>query len=109
METIVVPIGYTEHPPPPDLAEYVRCFWTGLALPSNEGATHRVLPDGSVDIIAEFGGDGDSELRDVYGIGAMTRPLVVGARDARLYVAARFAPGMAFAAFGIPASELTDE
>ncbi|MGH9884713.1 MAG: DUF6597 domain-containing transcriptional factor, partial [bacterium] len=107
MESTVIPIGYAEHDPPPDLAGYVVCFWTALEPSSPDAAPRRVLPDGCVDIIFEFGPNGG--LTDAFVVGAMTKPIVINGPAPHLYIAVRFRPGFAFAAFGIPASELTDE
>jgi AraC-like DNA-binding protein len=114
----VVPEGYSEHAPPPDLAPYVACFWTGLvpaSLVDRPAVEQRVLPDGCVDIVLGFGRAGNSSARptgdvtEAIGVGSMTRPLVITGDRARLYIGVRFNPGCAFAAFGVPAAELTDE
>jgi AraC-like DNA-binding protein len=109
MESFVVPVGYAEHAPPADLANHVSCFWTGLAssVVSDRLPVQRVLPDGCVDIILTFGSK-DGELRDAFGVGTMTKPQFVEGGEPRLYIGVRFRPGSAFAALGIPASELTD-
>ena len=106
----VVGAGYTEHAPPPDLAAYVNCFWTGLAAETDASAPrteHRVLPDGCVDIVIGF--RHGTEVTNAIGVGSMTRPLVITGDRVRLYIGVRFSPGSAFAAFGIPAAELTDD
>ncbi|HEY9228321.1 MAG TPA: DUF6597 domain-containing transcriptional factor, partial [Gemmatimonadaceae bacterium] len=112
METLV-PVGYAEHTPPPDLLSQVVCFWTSLTPDGvAESPARRVLPDGCVDIVLAFGAVGDpatTELREAFAVGAMTKPLVVEGPGPRLYIGVRFKPGFAFAAFGIPASELTDD
>jgi AraC-like DNA-binding protein len=114
----VIPTGYAEHEAPSDLAPYVACFWTGLsaaAQSADSAKTHRVLPDGCVDILLGFGrsdapgNSRDATVTEAIGVGAMTRPLVVTGHGPRLYIGVRFRPGCAFAALGIPASELTDE
>jgi AraC-like DNA-binding protein len=105
-----VGIGYMEHAPPPDLAEYVSCFWTNLAVNSDGQSPrteHRVLPDGCVDILIAFANG--TEVTEATGVGSMTRPLIITGAPPRLYIGARFNPGYAFAALGIPASELTDD
>jgi len=102
--------GYTEHAPPPDLAAYVHCFWTSLTVETDAArprTEHRVLPDGCVDIVIGFR-DG-TEVTNAIGVGSMTRPLVITGDRVRLYIGVRFSPGSAFAAFGIPAAELTDD
>ena len=106
----VVGAGYTEHAPPPDLAPYVNCFWTSLTVETDASrprTEHRVLPDGCVDIVIGFR-DG-TEVTNAVGVGSMTRPLVITGDRVRLYIGVRFSPGSAFAAFGIPAAELTDD
>src|SRR5215471_11698787 len=47
-------MDYREYPPAPDLAEFVRCFWslTGTAAP---GAAERVLPDGRLELVVHLG------------------------------------------------------
>jgi AraC-like DNA-binding protein len=72
------------------------------------------LPDGCVDIVLGFGrsdepGESGDGVTQAMGVGAMTRPLLVTGLGPRLYVGVRFRPGCAYAALGIPASELTDE
>jgi len=99
-----------EHAPPPDLAEYVSCFWTSLVLKADGQLPRtelRVLPDGCVDILIAFGSG--TEVTEATGVGSMTRPLIVTSDPPRLYIGVRFSPGCAFAALGIPASELTDD
>ena len=54
-------------------------------------------------------GERDDGVTEAIGVGAMTRPLLVTGHGPRLYIGVRFRPGCAFAALGIPASELTDE
>ena len=100
-----LPIGYAEHLPPPELAAIVECFWTRRVEPGAERLAHRVLPDGCVDIIVAF----DDGAASATGVGAMTKPLVVGGRAPALSIGVRFRPGFALAALGHPASELTDE
>ncbi len=93
---------YREHDPPPALAARVECLWTlrsAGALPAP--ALNRVLPDGCIDLIFDFG-----EQPRGYAVGAMTRavPVRIGGRVD--LVGVRFRPGGA--ALGIPAGELTD-
>jgi AraC-like DNA-binding protein len=102
-----LPSGYTEHAPPDDLAPYVACFWTGRRTDGDE-RRDRVLPDGCVDVIFVFDDARDGELSDAIAVGPMTKPIVPD-RGSRLFIGARFRPGRAFIAFGIPATELLDE
>jgi len=106
----IIPDGYAEHPPPPDLATAVMCAWTRRVSSEVDVALHRVLPDGCTDILFVFGRPGahDRELVTASVVGAMTRPIVVQGPHPWLYVGVRLAPGYAQAAFGVPASDLTD-
>jgi AraC-like DNA-binding protein len=107
----LLPAGYAEHAPPADLAPWVACFWTRLATPGLVAPdVHRVLPDGCVDILVSFDGDGRAdEVSAAVGVGAMTKPIVVRGPGPRLYLGVRFKPGCAYAALGIPASQIVDE
>lgn len=90
-----------EYRPPAALAPYVECFWSrGLAEPDEAYGTHRVLPDGCLDII--FSG------RRAVVVGAMTRPLLIPARGVETVLGVRFLPGMATAFLQVPAAALTD-
>jgi AraC-like DNA-binding protein len=112
METVVIPIGYAEHAPPPDLAGPVVCFWTALVDETIALSPSHVLPDGCVDIILGFGSTdepGSDDLREAFAVGAMTKPLIMSGARPRLYIAVRFKPGYAFAALGVPAAEMTDD
>lgn len=102
----MIPIGYAEHAPPPDLAAHVDCFWTGVWARSAEAvsAVRRVLPDGCVDIIVAFSGDDG----DASAVGTMTRPLILSEPGPEVHIGVRFRPGHAYAALRIPAEELTD-
>jgi AraC-like DNA-binding protein len=113
-----IPSGYFEHDPPADLAGHVVCFWTRVPDVSRGAAatkTHRVLPDGSVDIVIGFGGSTSGggakrlEVVQAIGVGTMTRPLIIAGAMPDFHVGVRFRPGHAMSALGIPASELTDD
>ena len=101
---------YTEYPPCDALATYVACFWTRTSPGGAAPDTHRVLPDGCLDILCRLapGGSGPGE-EDLRAIGTMTRPLEVTFTEPVEVVAARFRPGGAFAFLGVPLRELTDD
>jgi AraC-like DNA-binding protein len=108
--------AYIEHAPPASLAAFVDCFWSRAATLDAAVAarSHRVLPDGCVDIILAFDArvPEDGRGRAVQGalaVGAMTRPLVFSDSATTSYLAVRFRPGVAGVVFGVPASEMTDE
>lgn len=49
---------YAETPPPPSLAGLVRCFWIlEDAAAASAGPVERVLPDGCMELILQFGDD----------------------------------------------------
>jgi AraC-like DNA-binding protein len=66
--------------------------------------SHRVMPDGCVDIVFAF----DSGWASAIAVGAMTRPLIVQDTASINYLGIRFRAGVAGVLFGVPASELTD-
>lgn len=103
-----IPLGYAEHAPPDDLAPHVACFWTGRSTTPRDERRDRVLPDGCVDVIFAFDDALGTRLVDAMAVGPMTKPIIPD-RESRLYVGARFKPGRAFIAFGVPATELLDE
>ena len=104
----VIPLGYAEHAPPDDLVPYVACFWTGRSTTPPDPRRDRVLPDGCVDVIFAFDDAQGTRLAEAMAVGPMTKP-IIPERESRLYIGARFKPGRAFIAFGIPATELLDE
>lgn len=107
---VVIPEGYAEHRPPPDLAATVACAWTRRMSGAVDVAVHRVLPDGCSDILFVFGPPAHNrEIVSASVVGPMTRPIIVQGPHPRLYVGVRLAPGYAQAAFRVPASELTDQ
>ncbi|MGH9814924.1 MAG: DUF6597 domain-containing transcriptional factor [Candidatus Acidiferrales bacterium] len=110
---------YREYPPSSALAPIVECYWSRVSA-KNEGPpeTHRVLPDGCLDIVFNFGHARTNSAPSASGgaavrqggavIGTMTAPLLVtpGAREDFLGV--RFRPGRARAVLRASASEFTD-
>ncbi|MDF2773108.1 MAG: AraC family transcriptional regulator [Geminicoccaceae bacterium] len=103
--------GYVEHPPSAALRPFVECVWT--REPGPRGAeertplAHRVLPDGSIDIVLEFG-PGRGVPSSIQAVGTMTRALVVDAVSDDSFVGVRFRPARATAFLRLPANELTD-
>lgn len=95
---------YQEHPPPADLRAWVQCFWTmEAATPGLH--SHRVLPDGCIDILFEVVGAREGES---YVVGMMTRPLLVARDEPSHFTAVRFKPGGAARFFREPLHRLTD-
>lgn len=88
---------YREFRPPPDLAEFLLCFWTQTISPSY-GFTQRVLPDCCVDIVLING-------RPMV-IGPWTEPFDAHLPAGTNILGARCHPGLASSLLGVPASEL---
>ena len=95
---------YREYAPSEVLREYVDCYWSSEGAGSLPAA-HRVLPDGCIDILFDFG----SSRGHAFVIGPMTRALVVESVTPEKYIAVRFRPGGAFAFFNLPMNVLADE
>lgn len=83
---------YREIPPSPAFGASIECFW------SMDSCTHRVTPDGCVDIVFHKAG--------AVAVGAMTTFQDVSSNAVTMGV--RFHPGMWGRHFRIDASELTD-
>jgi AraC-like DNA-binding protein len=75
-------------------------IWTRGDLSAPDGAVHRILPDGCMDLIWFDG--------SLMVAGPDTRAFVSRVGSAREYVAVRFRPGQAPAVLGLPADEVRD-
>jgi AraC-like DNA-binding protein len=96
--------SYREIPPPPDLRDWVQCLWT-MESSVHGPRSHRVLPDGCIDILFEVAGGRAAES---YVVGMMTRPLLVQRAEPSHTTAVRFRPGGAAAFLREPLHRLTD-
>jgi AraC-like DNA-binding protein len=106
--SLSIPEAYTEHVPPAPLREHVECIWT-RGTPSMPDEHHHVLPDGCIDLVFSYSTPAvGAPPSTALAVGTMTRPLVVGGREASAYVGVRFWPGRALPFVGVPAAELTD-
>jgi len=97
-------IRYQEYPPPIDLRSWVQCFWTYEASAIGP-RSHRVLPDGCIDILFEVTA---RRAYDGYVVGMMTGPLLVARSEPSHTSAVRFKPGGAAAFFREPLYRLTN-
>jgi AraC-like DNA-binding protein len=104
---------YRELTPPAVLAPFVDCIWTLRSqAPLDAPVRNRVLPDGCVDIIFDFGQHSarattEPRLRS-YLVGAMTRAVTVDQAGRVDMLAVRFRPGGASAFLRVPLGEVTD-
>lgn len=115
--TNVVPL-YHEYRPCAALRPYVQCFWTRVSGGPHFSApdVHRVLPDGCIDIVFNFGepwieGSGSGPRAHPgrsYVVGTMTRSLLVERVNRTQFLGVRFQPGKARAFLDLIAAEVTD-
>jgi AraC-like DNA-binding protein len=93
--------GYHERPPPQLLAPWIECFWWRRSEVETPVVGGRILPDGRVDLVwsAEAG---------LLVAGPQTQSLLRPFTAPFVVVGARFHPGAAPPALGVPASDLTD-
>ncbi|MBZ5536727.1 MAG: helix-turn-helix domain-containing protein [Acidobacteriia bacterium] len=111
--------AYREHRPCAALRPYVQCFWTRVSggIQSSAPNVHRVLPDGCIDIVFNFGepwveGSGcDHHLHPgrSYVVGTMTRSLLVERVHRTQFLGVRFQPGKARAFLDLFAAKVTDQ
>jgi AraC-like DNA-binding protein len=98
--------NYREHAPCAALRPYVECFWSRRGhAPVSPAPSHRVLPDGCLDIVFNFA-DGTPWRAAV--VGTMTRPLLIVPGRSEDFLGVRFHPGKARAFLRPPADEFTD-
>ncbi|MBE4750335.1 AraC family transcriptional regulator [Corallococcus sp. ZKHCc1 1396] len=93
---------YVEVLPCPALAPYVRCYWA-LEASGPQGAPHRVMPDGCLDILVDL-----SDGVRPRAVGAMRTAAVVSLTYPTSILAVRFRPGGARPFLGLPVQALTD-
>lgn len=109
---------YREIHPVPSLSRFVECFWTlENDEPLEPAEPERILPDGCVEVILNFGSpfrelreDGRAVTQPGYFVvGQMTRPMLIAANGCVELIGVRFHPGGALPFFAIPMSELTNQ
>jgi AraC-like DNA-binding protein len=108
---------YREIKPNLSLSRFVECFWT---LENDAGDGHlepqRILPDGCVEMILNFGTEFHELLEDGHAVtqpmhflvGQMTRPMFIAANGRVEIIGVRFHPGGTLPFFEVPMSELTN-
>lgn len=93
----------------------MECFWTleSDAPPKNP---ERILPDGCVELILNFGAEFSEHCEDQcplqprnFLVGQMTRPIVISPTGAVQLIGIRFHPGGTSPFFGVPLHEITDQ
>ncbi len=116
---------YREFKPGAQLAPFVECFWTldsyasgetVLTKPSEAVEPERILPDGCVELILNFGSqfheqrdDGQAEAQPMHFlVGQMTRPMLISPNGHVELVGIRFHPGGTLPFFRVDMQEVTD-
>jgi AraC-like DNA-binding protein len=100
------PIGivseYREFPPPSPLKQHFLCFWTQRISGSHGEYSHRVLPDGCIDVVFI------NDEAPVF-VGPWTAPFVARLAGGTMIVGARWRPGCATSFLGVPAPLLLNQ
>lgn len=108
---------YREIQPGLSLRPFVECFWTlESAQSSAPSQPERILPDGCVELILNFGAqfkehqeNGQSEQQPFHFlVGQMTRPIVIAPTGRVELIGVRFHPGGTLPFFRIPMHEITN-
>lgn len=107
---------YTEVHPDRPLNRFVECIWTLTSpTPPIETQVERILPDGCVELILNFGSrfiqhiDSDKKLQPRnFLVGQMTGPVLISPDGDVDLLGIRFHPGGALPYLRVPMSEITD-
>lgn len=106
---------YGEITPNPPLNRFVECFWTLEGDGPGSAAPERILPDGCVELILNFGErfsqhvDGDRVLQPRHFlVGQMTGPILISPVGRVELLGIRFHPGGTSAFLRLPMNEVTD-
>ncbi len=106
---------YCEITPKPPLSSFVECFWTLEGDGPGSGVPERILPDGCVELILNFGErfsqhvDGACVLQPRHFlVGQMTGPILISPAGRVELLGIRFHPGGTSAFLRLPMSEVTD-
>ena len=107
---------YREFRPQPRLSRFIECFWTLQADTSPLPQTERILPDGCVELIVNFGesflqheADRESIQPQNFLVGQMTGPILISPTGVVDLIGIRFHPGGTVPFLQIPLHEITDQ
>jgi len=89
------------------LQPYISCYWTMTSdIELEEPISHRVIPDGCVDIIFDLNEHSYQKAASI--VGTMTKPILAELKSRINYLAIRFLPGGFLHFFDNPAYDFTD-
>ena len=108
---------YSEIPPRPPLNEFVECFWTLDGDGPVPGASpDRILPDGCVELILNFGERFSQQQNDRrklqprhFLVGQMSGPILISPNGVVQLLGIRFHPGGTSPFLRVPMNEVTDQ
>jgi AraC-like DNA-binding protein len=108
---------YREFYPKPPLNRFVECYWTLQGESTAEAVqTERILPDGCIELILNFGesflqheADRESIQPQNFLVGQMTGPVLISPTGAVDLIGIRFHPGGTLPFLQIPLHEITDQ
>ena len=107
---------YSEIPSRPPLSRFVECIWTLEGDgPSSGGAPERILPDGCIELILNFGERFSQHLNNQrelqprhFVVGQMSGPILISPNGTVQLLGIRFHPGGTAPFLRVPMNELTD-
>jgi AraC-like DNA-binding protein len=110
-------ILYREHQPHGPLGQFVECFWTLQSDGTIDSTqTERILPDGCVELILNFGARFTQHTEDNqtlqpanFLVGQMTGPILISPTGPVQLIGIRFHPGGTTPFTRVPLHEVTDE
>lgn len=107
---------YREFSPKPPLNRHVECFWTLEGETRSSPQTERILPDGCVELILNFGdsfsqheGDRQYVQPQHFFVGQMTGPILISPNGIVDLIGIRFHPGGTVPFVQTPMHEITDQ
>ena len=107
---------YREIPPQAPLNRVVECFWTLEGEGAGAAKPERILPDGCLELILNFGAkfsqhcdDGPRLQPRNFLVGQMTGPIVISPTGRVELLGIRFHPGGTLPFLRVPLHEITDQ
>lgn len=110
-------MDYREIRPKPPLSDHIECFWVLQGYGQVQSPPERLLPDGCIELILNFGDPFNEHISATgltepqplrFIVGQMTRPVLISPTGRIDILGVRFAPGGALPFIRIPLNELTD-
>ena len=107
---------YREIPPKAPLNRVVECFWALEGEAAQAAGPERILPDGCIELILNFGAEFSQHCDDGpqlqprnFLVGQMTGPIIISPTGRVELLGIRFHPGGTFPLLRLPLHEITDQ